>query len=441
MATANLPEASADAPNILFVVIDSLRADRLSGYGNERNTSPNLDRLASEGVMFERAFSTAPYTAPSHASLLTGYYPYQHGVQWIDRRPTFDGRFPTIAEALREKGYRTGAFSGNRFWFTREQGFGRGFLHFEENFNSPGDMAIRTLLGQKFEEIVISRFLEDYPWRLKAPRINEGVVKWLENDQDRPFFAMINYFDVHDPYFPPQPYRSMYSDKEFPGGIVNSFQDRYDPVITPDEIQDELDAYDGSISFVDRYFGELMTQIEELGLGDNLLVVVTSDHGEAFGEHGTFIHANSVYREEIHVPLIMWQPGQIPEGVRISQPVTNAAIPATVISLLESADKSEFPGPPLSRLWESPESASDWPFPLSEMEHWPWMPETSPSQSGSIRSLASTDWHYIEHEQSGTELYDWNDDPLESDDLSQSADGQAVLGIFRRFLNSSFTSR
>lgn len=438
IATANLAEAKADAPNILLVVIDSLRADHLFSYGYSRETSPNLDRLASEGVLFERAFSTAPYTAPSHASLLTGYYPHQHGVQWGDRRPTFDGRYPTIAETLQEKGYRTGAFSSNRFWFTREQGFGRGFLHFEENFHSPGDMAMRTLLGQKLEEFVIKKYLTDYPWRLKSDRVNEGVVKWLEDDTDRPFFAMINYFDVHDPYFPPQPYRSMFSAQDFPGGIVNSHQERYDPVLTPDEVQDEKDAYDGAISYVDAHIGELLAQIEEMGLGDNLMVVVTSDHGEAFGEHGTFIHANSVYREEIHVPLIMWQPGQVPEGIRISQPVTNAAIPSTIISLLESRDENEFPGPALTRLWESPESAGTWAFPLSEMEHWPWMPETSPSQAGSIRSLASTEWHFVEHEQTGIELYDWNQDSVETVNLSGNTDAQAIIENFKGFLSTRF---
>src|SRR5690606_1303498 len=107
-------------PSILVIVVDALRANHVSAYGYERETSPNIDRLAREGVIFLNALSTSPYTGPSHTSLLTGRYPHDHGFQWIERRPVYDGRYATIAEALRERGYRTASVSANRFWFTRE---------------------------------------------------------------------------------------------------------------------------------------------------------------------------------------------------------------------------------------------------------------------------------------------------------------------------------
>ena len=440
-AIADLPPAPAGSPNILLIVIDALRADHLSSYGYARVTSPTIDDLAKEGVLFETAFSTAPYTAPSHASLLTGLYPYQHGVQWLTRRPIYDGRSLTLPEALQARGYRTAAFSANRFWFTREQGFGRGFTRFEDNFHSFGDMAVRTVYGRKFEELILRRLFEDYLWRKKARDINRSVLSWLKQDSDQPFFAFLNYFDVHDPYFPPQPYRSKFSTLENPGGILNSYQERYNPEISSQEIQQEIDAYDGAISYVDDHIAQLLAELEGLGLDDNLLVIITSDHGEAFGEHGAFIHANSVYREEIHVPLILWQPGEIPAGVRVAQPVSNAALPATILELIGPGEEDLFPIPSLARFWEDPEAPADAPFPLVEMEHWPWMEENSPSSQGAMRSLVSLEHHYIEHETLGSELYDWCQDPQEARDPAASQEGQAVIDWFRSSLKAALARR
>jgi arylsulfatase A-like enzyme len=447
-AIASLPAAPPGSPNILFIVVDTLRADHLSSYGYERSTSPTIDRLAQEGTLFENAFSAASYTAPSHASLLTGLYPHQHEVQWITHKPFLDRHYATLPETLQARGYRTAAFSANRFWFTREQGFGQGFIRFEDNFHSLGDMAMHTVYGSKFEETILRWLAEDYPWRKQASDINQETVRWLAQDSNRPFFAFLNYYDVHDPYFPPQPYRSKYSPLENPGGIVNSYQNRYNPKISPQEVQNEIDAYDGAISYVDDHIAQLLAEIERLGLDDNLLVIITSDHGEAFGEHGAFLHANSVYREEISVPLILWQPGQIPAGVRVSPPVTNAALAATIIELINNEGESAgepapFPIPSLAFLWENPEATPETPFPLAEMEHWPWLPAESPSSHGGMRSLVSPEHHYIEHETLGPELYAWRQDPQELHNLADSEEGQATVDWFKNLLEleSSLSKR
>jgi arylsulfatase A-like enzyme len=423
-----------DTPNILLIVIDALRSDHLSSYGYERSTTPTIDGLAEQGVLFETAFGTAPYTAPSHASLLTGRYPHEHGVQWIARRPILDNRYLTLPQALKARGYRTAAFSANRFWFTREQGFGRGFIHFEDNFRSLGDMAMRTFYGRKFEESILRWLFEDYPWRQQAKDINNSVVRWLQRNPEKPFFAFLNYFDAHDPYFPPQSYLSEFSALENPEGIINSYQNRYNPELTPQELQNEIDAYDGAISYVDDYIAQLLAEIRHLGLGDNLLVIITSDHGEAFGEHSTFTHTNSVYREEIQVPLILWHPGAIPAGVRVSPPVTNASLPATIMELISHGEQSLFPIQSLAPLWKDLKPHPDLPLPLVEMEHWPWMPENSPSSHGAMRSLISSDYHYIEHETLGTELYEWQKDPSESRNLADSSEGQVIIGWFKGLL-------
>jgi arylsulfatase A-like enzyme len=434
---ANLLAPLPEPPNILFIVIDTLRADHVSSYGYERPTSPTVDSLAQQGVLFESAVSTSPYTAPAHASLLTGRYPYEHGVQWIARRPVFDGRYPTLPEVLRARGYRTAAFSANRYWFTREQGFGRGFIRFEDTFRSPVKMAMRTVYGRQIEDTIIKSIAEDYPWRTPATGINSSALSWLKQDLDRPFFAFLNYFDVHDPYFPPRSYRGKFSDLENPGGIINSYQNRFNPEMTPQQIQNEIDAYDGAISYVDDHIAQLLANVRDLGLGDNLLVIITSDHGEAFGEHGTFLHPNSVYREEIHVPLVLWQPGQIPAGVRVPQPVTIASLPATVLDLVDQGGQEIFPNHSLVHFWEHPEAASDSSLPLVEMEHWPWMYVKAPSSQGGMRSLVSSEYHYIEHDTLGTELYDWRRDPREMRNLAETRDGQAKIEQFRGILEEN----
>jgi arylsulfatase A-like enzyme len=437
-AITDLPKAAPGSPNILLIVVDALRADHLSSYGYARPTSPTIDQLAQEGILFTNAFSTAPYTAPAHASLLTGRYPHQHGVQWLSRRPIYDGRYTTLPQALQKQGYRTAAFSANRFWFTRKQGLGQGFTRFEGNFHALGGMAVRTVYGRKVEELLLRRFFEDYLWRKQAQDINAAALDWLKRDQDKPFFAFLNYFDVHDPYFPPQPYRSQFSSLEHPVGILNSYQERYNPELTPQEVQQEMDAYDGAIAYVDAHIAQLLAELEEMGLGDNLLVIITSNHGEAFGEHGTFIHANSVYLEEIQVPLILWQPGEVPAGVKVAQPVSNGALPATILELIspEGAESDLFPIQSLSPLWAGPAAPEEWPFPLAEMEHWPWMEEVSPSSHGGMKSLVSPEHHYIEHETLGSELYDWQQDPKEAQDLADSQDGQAIIDRFRNSLKA-----
>jgi arylsulfatase A-like enzyme len=221
---------------------------------------------------------------------------------------------------------------------------------------------------------------------------------------------------------------------ENPGGIVNSYQNRHSPQLTLKELQNEIDAYDGAISYVDDRIAQLLAQIERLGLADNLLVIITSDQGEAFGEHGAVLHPNSVYREEIQVPLILWYPGAIPAGVRVSLPVSNAALPATILDLISSGEQNPFLTQSLTPLWKDLKTYPESPLPLAEMEHWPWMPENSLSSHGAMRSLISAEYHYIEHETLGTELYEWQKDPLESRNLSDSPESQAIIEWFKGFL-------
>jgi arylsulfatase A-like enzyme len=436
-AIARLPQAAPGTPNILVIVVDTLRADHLSSYGYDRATSPNLERIAQQGVLFEHAFSTSSWTQPSHASLLTGRYTYEHDAEL---RP-LDDRYPTIAEALQDRGYRTGAFSANVLFFTRRQGFGRGFVHFEDNFHSIADMAANTLYGFVAEFFVLRRAIgfEGVIARKLASDINHSALRWIDCEPGKPFFVFVNYFDVHDPYVPPQPYRSRFSDLENPGGLVNGYLERYHPSLTPDQMQSEIDAYDGATAYVDDQIGQLLAELEERGLADNTLVIITSDHGESFGEHGLVQHSNALYLEEIRVPLILWWPGHVPEGERVATPVTNAALAATLLDIIGD-EQSHFPGPPLTQLWNTPGTPLDWPNPVSELAHYPWGAAQAPSAYGDMKSVISPQWHYITHDEYGEELYDWLEDPTESINLAQNQDAQPVMARFRADLESLLVS-
>ena len=210
MAIAGLPAALPGSPNVLVIVVDTLRADHLSSYGYERPTSPNIDPIAGQGVVFENAFSTSSWTLPSHVSLLTGFYPHEHGVEWNTSRALVDSRHPTLTEVLRSRGYLTAAFSANVFWVTRNR-VGRGFIRFEDYFHSVGDMVLRTLYGRVIERVILRPLnFEDIPGRKCAADVNRAFLSWLDRDPEKPFFALLNYMDTHDPYLPPQPYRDRF---------------------------------------------------------------------------------------------------------------------------------------------------------------------------------------------------------------------------------------
>jgi arylsulfatase A-like enzyme len=435
IGVARLPAAAPDLPNVLVIVVDTLRADHLSSYGYARPTSPNLDRIARQGVLFESAFSTSSWTQPSHASMLTGRYTYEHGADAYRR---LDDRYPTIAEALQARGYRTGAFSANFRVFCRRLGFGRGFHHFEDYYRSVDTILVSTFYGRMVEEYVLHRGFgfEDQIGRRWVDAINCAVLGWIDRDQGRPFFAFLNYFDVHDPYVPPQPYRSMFSPLENPGGLINSYWgvDHIYVLTTPEQLQGEIDAYDGAIAYVDHHIDQLLGELQARGLAENTLVVITSDHGESFGEHGLLQHTNSLYREVIHVPLLFLWPGHLPDGVRVDEPVTIAALPATLLDLIGEDGQALFPGPSLTRLWQDLEVTVDWPYPVAEIAQHPWEPIENPSAHGAMSAALSSEWHYITHEKFGEELYDWPVDPQETLNLADRPDMQPVTGQFKMYL-------
>ena len=444
-ATDHLPAAPSGSPNVLLIVIDTLRADHLSSYGYPRPTTPNIDQLASHGVLFENAIAPSSWSLPSHASLVTGKPVHEHGWGNAHEPPLFGWRnsalngLPTLGDALQQHGYRTAAFTANRVYFTREVGLGCGFQHFDSYFDSLPDAFVRTEFGREFARRFLDRtnkslFTRAFralgmsSWldqdaegsgmshgatsiRKRADEINRETLAWVEQDSANPFFAMLNYLDVHAPYGGPYGYPS----PAWQQGISTN-----------------ADEYDAGLKYDDDFIGRLLSALDEKGLLRNTIVVITSDHGESLGDHGLTHHGAALYRELVHVPLIISWPGHLPESVRIAQPVSNASIAATVLQLAGAATNSF--GLSLSQLWESPASASTWPDPVSELPQTDVIePEDRALQTkeplatdGSMRSVTTTQWQLISHSKWGDQLYDWRSDPAELHNLADTPQGRAV---------------
>lgn len=425
---ATLPPASPGAPNVVFVVMDTLRADEVSAYGYHRETTPNLDRLSREGVLFEQAFSASSWSPPAHASLLTGRYPYEHQVEW---NHPLDGRFPTFSEVLLSQGYATAAFSGNKWWFNRGHGFGRGFIHFEALYHSRRDSISRTLYGRMLYKYLFPYSLQ--LWPMTAEQVTRQALKWLDAHRGPPFLLFVNFIDCHDPYVSPAQFRTKFTPK----GKPEPCDPERDAVgrieVTPELVRACTDAYDGAVAYADYSLGQLLAGLKQRGLLNNALVVVTSDHGELLFEHGLFAHRNSLYLPEIRVPLVISWPSRIHQA-RVRVPISTASLPRTILDLLGNPRQGEFPGPSLRQLWESP-TARDWPWPLAQLEHSPFVKHDSiPAKHGAMKSLVAPRWHYIVHETFGEELYDWQNDPHEERNLISTPEGKAVALDFRRRL-------
>lgn len=428
-------------PNVLLITLDTLRADHLSAYGYGRPTTPTIDRLAREGVLFENAFAAASWTLPSHASIMTGRYPHEHRA---GGRP-LGGRYPTLAQVLSSRGYATAAFVANTHYVAPRTGLERGFSHFEAYYSSPTDMLRRTFYGRSLLDRLPLVGYYDIPGRKRATEVNREFFRWLDDNGTAPFFVFLNYFDVHDPYVPPKGYEARFSSHANRGSRINSemspglFMPANAPKLSlsPEDIRVEIDGYDASLAYLDAELGSLFTQLGALGVLDNTLIIIASDHGESFGEHGLFGHGNSLYRNLIHVPLIIRFPNRVPAGLRVTRAASLQAIPATVMNLLGLDAESPFPGSSLVQHWADGRATvsdeSDVAFAESVAELIPGRKGGAvKSLSSSVKSLSSSKWHMIVHSVGQVEVFRI-EDAFELDNLVTTPEGaEAIRGLGSR---------
>ena len=434
-AMARLPAGGPGRPNVLLIVLDTVRGDHLSTLGYPRRTTPNLDRLAAESLVFEAAYANSSWTLPTHASLMTGTDFHRHRAGQL-RRPYLDGRWSTLAETLGDSGYATGGFVANTFWCGRPTGLARGFIHYEDFYGSFEDAVARTVLGRRLYYDLLPHFaVVDIPGRKRAADLNRALLSWLDGLEGRPFFAFVNYLDAHGPYLPPPGFRG-----RFARDSIQPYQDSDEieiGALTGDielpplsERRAMIDAYDESLLYLDSQLGRLFDELESRGLLDDTLIVVTSDHGESWGEHGFMYHGHSAYYEQIYVPLMFRYPPRL-ETERSPHPVSSIHVPATVLDLLDLPPS--LPGKSLLQPSSEPV--------LIEVYRRSKVPASWPTSRGWVRALVTDRWHYIRHESGQEELYDVVGDPEELHDLARTGATDSVVARFRAELERRMSER
>ena len=353
--------------NVLLVTLDTTRADRIGAYGYAGAETPNLDRLAREGILFEHCITPTAYTLPSHSSIMTGLYPPHHGVR-LNGDAALGGSHVTLAEHLAAKGYRTGAFAG-AFVLDGRWGLAQGFQQYDDQFKLAPDQPLSLANVQR-----------------PADKVVDAALQWLQQEDSRPFFAWVHFYDPHIPYEPPEPFRSRFAS----GGPSS--------------------LYDGEIAFADAQLGRLLQWLDQRDLEKNTVVVVVGDHGEGLGSHGEGEHGYFVYDYAVRVPLVMRLPGS--SGARVAEQVRTVDIFPTVLDLLAGEPPRDLNGSSLMTLirggkQEGPRYA--YSESMSVHLQYGWSP---------LYSLRTNEYKFIEAPRS--ELYDLQRDPRESDNRLDS---------------------
>jgi len=408
---ASLPVPRGGQPNVLVIVLDTLRADHLSAYGYTRHTSPNLDRFAAEGLLFEKAVSAWPSSPPSHLAIMSarripgGWY----------RAARRQGYFrPLLSETLAQQGYASVACIANNMWVTPKIGLDHGFSRFNLYFHNFADSVGRVFYGKMLVDLITWGSYYDQPERKRPAEVNRELLTWIDQTRStgRPFFALLNYMDMHAPYWPPSPFTTKYSPRVTRKNMLalyDWFDVRKD--LTDEEKQSIVDAYDASLVYLDHSLGELRLELEKRGLLDQTLIIITADHGESLGEGNYFGHDRPILRQEyVRVPLILRYPPKIAPGVRGRKPVSLRQIPATVADVLGIS--APYDGPSLL---------------ASAAGH----EEPAYSDVGGAATIFSGSWHYVLYRDGRAQLYNIDSDPHETQNLHGRPDAAAVESELR----------
>lgn len=365
----------ADKPNILLIILDTLRRDRLSTYGYGRETSPELDAFAAEATLFERAVAAAQWTVPSHASMFTGVYASTHQLTQPDAR--LSGSYPTLAEILQVGGYHTAGFCNNPLVGVLDNGLQRGFERFynyagaapNRPFNVSSSRA-RRAVAQRWGRIaraISNQFahseplfrLSLHPWLtpIWTRHVNykghtqhsiDDAIAYVRQHraagQHRPLFTFLNLMGAHFPYRPPQHYMERIAPEISGDRQAYAFMRRFngdaarwasppDPPLTDWERRVLDGFYDAEITYQDEHLGRLLRYLRESGALEDTLVIIAADHGEGHGDHDFLGHGFVVYQELVHVPLVIHYPARFPLGKRIATNVSTRRIFHTILDI------------------------------------------------------------------------------------------------------------
>ena len=378
-------------PHVLFVTIDTLRADHLGLYGYDRPTSPALDAFAETATVFDAAQSSSSWTLPSLASALTGHYTSTHRCWGFSSR--LDDSFTTLTEVLLAGGYDTACVTSHVFTTTRH-GLQQGFVHFDDSFAYPAVPAEKAVTSGEISDRGLA-FLE----QKAAVRDRQG--------EDEPWFLWLHYFDPHDEYVRH-------------AGVTELFEDP--PPANELEVARAL--YDGEIRFTDGHVGRVFAALERLGFADDTVVVVLSDHGEEFGDHGQRGHGHTLFRELVRVPFLIRAPGTDPG--RVASAVRTVDLMPTVLDLVGLRGPGDLPGVSLAGLMRGRSDGRDLPA-LAELDQW---------DRNALESLQEGRWKYMRRQLEGDaweeRLYDLEADPGEARDVA--ADHPDVAAQLRQKL-------
>ena len=417
--------------NVILITLDTLRVDHLSCYGYKRNTSPNIDLLARNGILFEQAIANGPYTMASFPAILTSTYPFSLGGYDNIRKRV------SIAEIFKEYGYFTFAIPNNPLLFSNH-GYDKGFTIFEEELKRDINVKIDK---NKLMKIAISNkiiynlskkiyhivpfSLQSAPY-LKAEKVNEQIISVLQNNTPNRFFAWIHYMDIHHPYGPPKKFlKEVYSKKISDHEVKKLNRKRSENVfdnsveIKKDELEKMIALYDGEIRYTDHYIGELVKKLGEMGYS-NTLFIITADHGEEFMQHGAIGHAGEnwfthMYDELLHVPLIF--SGADHSRKRISDQVCHLDILPTIVELLGLGKSEGFQGESILPLIKGAKGKSDYVISEASLFNKYKGAEKIPENEKKIISCRTKDWKYIYRDDFPSELYNLRRDPRETNNL------------------------
>ena len=361
---------SAPSPsrlNLLLVTIDTLRADRLGCYGYSQIETPNLDRIAQQGVLFENAVAPAPLTAPSHASMMTGVYPTVHKVRNTGGFVLSPSE-AKLSKILQDQGWDTAAFIGSSVLKARF-GFNQGFAVYDDEMPTSAS-------GSALAE----------PER-RAGEVVDRAVKWLDVQSGKPFFLWVHVYDPHIPYDPPEPFREKYRDR----------------------------PYDGEIAYTDQQLGRLFDTVARKSRPENTLIAVLSDHGESFSEHGEYTHGVFLYDSTLRIAFLM-SGGGIPAGLRVKQQARTIDLLPTVLELMGGKAPRGTQGTSLAPAFRGKEVPTAYAyaetlFPKFNMG---W---------AELRAMRTNRWKYIRAPK--PELYDLAQDPAETTNVIASHPAEA----------------